>query len=57
MKIKNVNIDSLTKRQQASMKRHGKHHTSKHLREMKKAMDRGRTFTQSHKSAMKKVGR
>jgi hypothetical protein len=57
MKVKNVNIDSLTKRQQASMKRHGKHHTSKHLREMVKSMNRGRTFTQSHKSAMRKVGK
>ena len=57
MKVKNVNIDSLSKRQQASMKRHGKHHTAKHLREMVKSMNRGRTFTQSHKSAMKKVGK
>tara|TARA_B100000519_G_C14015127_1_gene330650 strand:+ start:469 stop:642 length:174 start_codon:yes stop_codon:yes gene_type:complete len=57
MKVKSVNIDSLTKRQQASMKRHSKHHTAKHLREMVKAMGRGKTFTQSHKSAMKKVGK
>jgi hypothetical protein len=57
MKVKNVNIDSLSKRQQASMKRHGKHHTAKHLREMVKSMNRGRTFTQSHKSAMRKVGK
>ena len=57
MKVKNVNIDSLNKRQQASMKKHGKHHTSKHLREMVKAMGRGRTFTLSHKSAMRKVGK
>ena len=57
MKVKNVNIDSLTKRQQGAMKRHGKHHTSKHLREMVKSMNRGRTFGESHKAAQKKVGR
>ena len=57
MKVKNVNIDSLTKRQQASMKRHGKHHTAKHLREMVKSMNRGKTFGESHKAAQKKVGR
>ena len=57
MKVKNVNIESLSKRQQASMKKHGKHHTSKHLREMVKARGRGRTVTKSHKSAMRKVGK
>ena len=46
----------LTKRQEDTMKKHSKHHTAKHLRAMVKAMKRGSTFTQSHKSAIKKAG-
>ncbi len=46
----------LTKRQEDTMKKHSKHHTRKHLRAMVTAMRKGRTFTQSHKIAMKKVG-
>tara|TARA_R100001143_G_scaffold63518_1_gene71322 strand:+ start:4681 stop:4830 length:150 start_codon:yes stop_codon:yes gene_type:complete len=47
---------SLNKRQQESMKKHSVHHTNKHMKEMKKNMLAGKTFTQSHKIAMKKVG-
>ncbi len=39
------------------MRRHARHHTRKHLRAMVKAMRKGSTFTQSHKVAMKKVGK
>jgi len=46
----------LTPRQQATMKRHSKHHTSKHMAAMKKAMLSGKTFGQAHKIAQKKVG-
>tara|TARA_B100000676_G_C17715969_1_gene648795 strand:+ start:306 stop:473 length:168 start_codon:yes stop_codon:yes gene_type:complete len=46
----------LTPRQQATMKRHSKHHTSKHMAMMKKAMLAGKTFGQAHKMAQKKVG-
>ena len=55
--IKGVSLEGLNKRQKTTMKRHGEHHSAKHLREMVKAMNRGRTFTQSHKSAMRKVGK
>tara|TARA_Y100000114_G_scaffold46436_2_gene42203 strand:- start:5997 stop:6170 length:174 start_codon:yes stop_codon:yes gene_type:complete len=48
---------SLTKRQEAAMKRHGKHHTAKHMREMTRLMKSGSTFTAAHKAAQKKVGR
>ena len=48
---------SLTKRQKTTLKRHKKHHTAKHMTPMIKAMRRGKTFTQAHKLAMKKVGR
>ena len=56
-KVKGVNLGGLNKRQQTAMKRHGQHHTAKHLRAMVVAMKKGETFTQSHKTAMKKAGR
>lgn len=47
----------ITTRQATAMKRHSKHHTAKHLRSMVTAIKNGKTFTQSHKIAMKKVGK
>jgi|TARA_R110001632_G_scaffold108366_4_gene218268 hypothetical protein len=55
--IKGVSIASLNKRQQTSMSRHSKHHTAKHIKSMVASIKKGKTFTQSHKIAMKKVGR
>ena len=55
--IKGVNVSALNVRQQNAMKRHSKHHTAKHLRSMVTSMKKGKTFTQSHKIAMKKVGK
>tara|TARA_R100000664_G_scaffold21769_1_gene31152 strand:+ start:268 stop:441 length:174 start_codon:yes stop_codon:yes gene_type:complete len=57
MKIKGVNIASLNTRQTNAMKKHSKHHTAKHLKEMVSLMAKGKTFTESHKMAMKKVGK
>tara|TARA_B100000927_G_scaffold283642_1_gene271615 strand:+ start:8068 stop:8265 length:198 start_codon:yes stop_codon:yes gene_type:complete len=57
VKVKGVNISSLTKRQQDTMKKHSKHHTKKHLQHMANSMKRGTSFTQAHKNAQKKVGR
>ena len=48
---------SLTKRQKTTLTKDKKHHTAKHMTAMRKAMRRGKTFTQAHKLAMKKVGR
>tara|TARA_R100000654_G_scaffold5_5_gene44 strand:+ start:1202 stop:1381 length:180 start_codon:yes stop_codon:yes gene_type:complete len=56
-KIKGVNVDSLNKRQIGAMKKHAKHHTIKHIKSMVASMKRGKTFTQSHAIAMKKVGK
>ena len=47
----------LTGRQKKTMKKHSKHHTKKHMASMTKAMKQGKTLTQAHKKAMKKVGR
>ena len=57
MKVKGVDISTLTKRQQETMKRHAKHHTKKHMEHMKKSMKKGATFTEAHKRAMKAVGK
>ena len=56
-KVKGVSLGGLNKRQQTAMKRHSKHHTKKHLKSMVASMNRGSTFTESHKTAMKKVGK
>ena len=47
----------LTSRQKKTLDKHSVHHTAKHIREMVKSMKNGKTFTQSHKDAMKKVGK
>ena len=51
-----INIKPLTKRQINTLKRHSSHHSAKHMTEMKKHMRKGKTFTEAHKIAMKKVG-
>ena len=57
MARKRAKTKKLTKRQQATLKKHSVHHTSKHMTEMRKLMRAGKTFTQAHKEAMKKVGK
>tara|TARA_R100000700_G_C3123405_1_gene111474 strand:+ start:493 stop:696 length:204 start_codon:yes stop_codon:yes gene_type:complete len=55
--VKGISMAGLTSRQANAMKRHSKHHTAKHIRAMAVAMRKGKTFTQSHKMAQKKVGK
>jgi hypothetical protein len=53
-------MKKLTTNQKKAMQRHKKHHSSKHMREMTNLMTRSRnplTFTQAHKTAIKKVGK
>tara|TARA_Y100000004_G_C8676419_1_gene311473 strand:- start:109 stop:267 length:159 start_codon:yes stop_codon:yes gene_type:complete len=48
----------LTKRQEQALARHSVHHTNKHMAEMKRLMkNSGKTFTEAHKIAMRKVGK
>ena len=47
----------LTKRQKETLKRHSQHHTSKHMSNMRKLMRAGKTFTESHKMTMRKIGK
>ena len=56
-KVKGVDVSSLTKRQQDTLKRHSKHHTKRHMEYMRNSMKRGATFTQAHKRAIKAVGK
>ena len=46
----------LTSRQKATMKKHSKHHSKKHMAAMKKDMLSGMSFTKAHLKAKKKVG-
>lgn len=50
-------MGELTKRQKSALTRHAKHHTAKHMTSMRKDMRAGKTFTQAHKNAMRKVGK
>ncbi|QDP62648.1 MAG: hypothetical protein Unbinned1327contig1000_7 [Prokaryotic dsDNA virus sp.] len=47
----------LTIRQKKTMKRHSEHHSDKHMALMTRLMISGRSFTEAHKAAMKKVGK
>jgi len=44
---------TITKRQQDKLKEHSKHHTPKHMADMRKAMRSGETFTKAHIAAKK----
>ena len=57
MKVKGVDLSALNKRQQTAMKRHGEHHTAKHLRDMLKRMKKGKSLTEAHRASQKAVGR
>ena len=57
MKVKGVDVSSLTKRQQQSMKKHSQHHTKKHMQFMYNSMRRGASFSKAHVNAQKKVGK
>tara|TARA_B100001939_G_scaffold33347_1_gene25883 strand:- start:4823 stop:5014 length:192 start_codon:yes stop_codon:yes gene_type:complete len=54
MKVKKK---ALTKRQENAMKRHSKHHTTKHMAFMKRRMLMGDTFRAAHKKAQQKLGK
>ena len=57
VKRKPTKRKALTKRQEASMKRHSKHHTAKHMKFMKRLMLMGDTFRKAHKKAQESVGK
>lgn len=56
-KIKGIAMDKLTTQQINAMKRHSQHHSTKHIQSMVNLMKKGKTFAESHKIAMNKVGK
>ena len=46
-------IKGLSTRQKKTMRKHARHHSLKHMRQMASAMKKGRTFTQAHRIAMR----
>tara|TARA_B100001113_G_C20988664_1_gene569474 strand:- start:84 stop:260 length:177 start_codon:yes stop_codon:yes gene_type:complete len=47
----------LKKRQEEAMKKHSEHHSKKHMDLMRQLMRDGKTFTEAHELAIKKVGK
>ena len=40
-----------------TMKKHSKHHSAKHMKQMKDDLKKGDSFTKAHKKTLKKVGK
>ena len=57
MTVKPLKKKGLTKTQTNALARHSRHHSKKHMEQMKKDMLRGLNFNDAHKIAMKKVGK
>jgi DNA-binding transcriptional regulator WhiA len=55
--LKGISLKGLTKVQKRQMSKHKVHHTKAHLRSMAADMRKGKTFSQSHSIAMRKVGK
>tara|TARA_Y100001973_G_scaffold94214_1_gene145986 strand:- start:103 stop:264 length:162 start_codon:yes stop_codon:yes gene_type:complete len=47
----------LTIQQKTTLLKHSVHHTPAHMSYMRQAMASGKTFSQAHKEAIKKVGK
>ena len=50
-------MKKLTKRQQATLRKHSVHHSKKHMARMRKEMRMGKSFTAAHKKAKRLVGK
>ena len=48
---------ALTDRQKTTLKKHSVHHSAKHIKDMKLAMNKGMSFTKAHKIVLKKKGK
>ena len=55
--LKGVSVIGLSPEQVDMMLKHSVHHSKKHLREMRNAMQDGKSFDQAHKIAQSKVGK
>ena len=54
---KNNKLKKLTESQKNMLKRHGNHHSNKHVAMMRMSMMRGKSFNAAHMEAKKKVGK
>ena len=50
-------IKGLNTRQKKTMRKHARHHSLRHMRQMASAMKKGATFSQAHTKAMRSVGK
>ena len=48
---------ALTDKQKTTLKKHSIHHSTKHMKDMKVAMNKWMSFTKAHKIALKKKGK
>ena len=46
----------LNKTQKKAMNKHARHHSLKHMKQMAKDLEDGKTFDQAHRRAIRKVG-
>lgn len=56
-KIKKMNMDGLSDKEKSTMKKHSSHHSLAHMKYMIGAMRNGKSFTEAHEIAMKKIGK
>ena len=49
-------LKKLTNGQKSKLKEHSKHHTKKHMTEMRASMRKGKSFSQAHTEAKRKIG-
>ena len=50
-------MKEMSKQQEEIMKKHSIHHTKEHMSIMRSEMRKGKTFSQSHKTAKSKAGK
>jgi len=50
-------LKKITPSQKTALTKHSKHHSKKHMAEMRTSMRNGKSFMASHKAAIKKVGK
>ena len=57
MKCKYIDTTNLSKSNKKKLHTHSHHHTMKHIKHMVNNMNKGHTFSKSHKEAQKKIGK
>ena len=55
--VNGVDISELKEEDKANMRIHAPHHSKRHLEEMVKDLKSGKSFSESHQIAQRKVGK